>query len=222
MPTLINNVETLTQIPAIIINGAHWYKGLGTEKSPGTKIFTISGDVRRPGHVEVEMGTTLDVLIHDFAGGIPRERPFKTALLGGAAGTFVPASLLDTPMDFESLEAQGAVLGSGAVVVMSEDRSIASMLHSILRFFEHESCGKCVPCRVGTRQLRVLLEQFNHADPDNGARLDALLNQARLMANSSLCPLGQSPVLPVESAIRYFRHELQASQISSSGATYGI
>jgi NADH:ubiquinone oxidoreductase subunit F (NADH-binding) len=208
MPTLINNVETLAHLPAIVINGAAWYNSLGTEKSAGTKIFTISGDVNSPGPVEVEMGIPLGALIDDHAGGMKAGKRFKTALLGGAAGTFVPPSLLDVSMDFDALQAVDAVLGSGAVIVMAEDRSILAMLHSILLFFEHESCGKCVPCRVGTRQLLMLVEKRMDASRAGPSDIDALLDQSITMAKTSLCPLGQSPVLPIRSAVRYFPAEL--------------
>jgi len=166
MPTLINNVETLSHIPAIILKGADWYKSVGTDKSPGTKIFSISGDVKNPGNFEVEMGIGLKDLIYNLAGGIKGNKKFKTALIGGAAGTFVPQSYLDVGMDFESLQEKDAVLGSGAVIVMDEDKSILDMLHSILRFFGHESCGKCVPCRVGTRHL-VMTRQGTHLPQDS-------------------------------------------------------
>ncbi len=210
MPTLINNVETLSHIPTIILNGADWYKSIGTHQSPGTKIFTISGDVNNPGYFEVEMGVSLKQLVYILAGGIKDNKKFKTALIGGAAGTFAPESFLDVSMDFESLQEKDAVLGSGAIIVMAEDKSILDMLHSILRFFGHESCGKCVPCRVGTRQLLILLEKIITDGHDtNSSGIDALLEQAELMAKTSLCPLGQSPVLPIKSAIRYFRNELE-------------
>ena len=209
MPTLINNVETLCHIPSIIRKGAVWYKDLGTDKSPGTKIFSISGDVKCPGNFEVEMGTRLRDLIFGLAGGVRDNRQLKAALIGGAAGTFVPQSFLDVHMDFDSLQQKGAVLGSGAVIVMAEDKSILKMLHSILRFFGHESCGKCVPCRVGTRQLLVLLEKIMAAGPGSGSAIDALLEQSELMARTSLCPLGQSPVLPIRSAIEHFRDEME-------------
>ena len=209
MPTLINNVETLSHLPAIVINGAHWYRGLGTEKSPGTKIFTISGDVNSPGYAEVEMGVSLKELIYLVAGGMKDGKPFKAALLGGAAGTFVPESLLDVSMDFDALKEKEAVLGSGAVIVMSKDQSILTMLDSILRFFEHESCGKCVPCRVGTKQLMVVLEKLKGDDNKRPDHIDALVYQSELMAKTSLCPLGQSPVLAIKSAVRYFRDELE-------------
>lgn len=209
MPTLINNVETLSHIPAIILNGANWYKSIGTDQSPGTKIFTVSGDVVNPGYFEVEMGVTLKELIYSLAGGMKEGKKFKTALLGGAAGTFVPESFLDVKMAFETLQEKDAVLGSGAVIVMAEDKSILEMLQSILRFFEHESCGKCVPCRVGTRQLLILLEKIITNGQAKSSNIDALLQQFELMAKTSLCPLGQSPVLPIKSAVRHFREEFQ-------------
>ena len=210
MPTLINNVETLSHIPDIILNGAKWYKSIGTDQSPGTKIFSISGDVKNPGNFETEMGVTLEELIFDLAGGIKDDKKFKAALIGGAAGTFVPKSFLDVCMDFESLKAKDTVLGSGAVIVLAEDKSILEMLLSILRFFGHESCGKCVPCRVGTRQLIMSVEKII-ADRDNAHSdgIDALVEQSQLMAKTSLCPLGQSPVLPIRSAVRHFRQELK-------------
>ena len=209
MPTLINNVETLAHIPAIILNGSDWYKNIGTENSPGTKIFSLSGDVKNPGNVEVEMGISLKELVFDLAGGMKGDKNFKAALIGGAAGTFVPKSLLSVRMDFDCLQQKEAVLGSGAVIVMAEDKSILGMLHSILRFFSHESCGKCVPCRVGTRQLLILLEKIRADEPGKSADIDTLLAQSELMAKTSLCPLGQSPVLSIKSAVTHFRPELE-------------
>jgi len=217
MPTLINNVETLSHIPAIILKGADWYKSIGTDKSPGTKIFSISGDVRNPGNFEVEMGIRLKDLIYNLAGGIKGNKKFKTALIGGAAGTFVPLSFLDVGMDFESLQEKGAVLGSGAIIVMDEDKSILDMLYSILRFFGHESCGKCVPCRVGTRHLVMLLEKIIAGEHNDSADMDALLEQSELMAKTSLCPLGQSPVLPIRSALQHFRKDFEHPANQSGG-----
>jgi NADH:ubiquinone oxidoreductase subunit F (NADH-binding) len=217
MPTLINNVETLAHIPAIIINGSDWYKRIGTQNTSGTKIFTISGDVNTPGYVEVEMGVPLRQLIDDHAGGIRAGRPFKAALLGGAAGSFLPETLLDVRMDFDALKDVGAVLGSGAVIVMAQGRSIMTLLDSIMRFFEHESCGKCIPCRVGTWHLVKLIDRLKTGSGDRAAHIDALVRQARLMARTSLCPLGQSPTLPIDSAVRHFGDELQASQRQPSG-----
>jgi len=218
MPTLINNVETLCHIPAIILNGADWYKGSGTEQSAGTKIFSISGDVNKPGYYETDMGVRLKDLIFNLAGGMQDDKKFKTALIGGAAGTFVPESFLEVSMDFESLQKKNAVLGSGAIMVMAEDKSILALLHSILRFFGHESCGKCVPCRVGTHQLFLLLEKIIAGGGNSGSDIDALLEQSELMAKTSLCPLGQSPVLPIRSAIQHFRNDLE-HPVNKSGAS---
>ena len=208
LPTLINNVETLAHIPAIITHGVEWYTQLGSKTSPGTKIFTLSGDVAVPGYVEVEMGVTLRDLIDRFGGGVPGGGKFKAALLGGAAGTFVPESYLDVRMDYDTLKAKDAVLGSGAVIVMAEDKSILDMLNSILRFFHHESCGKCVPCRVGTQQLLMLIEQIQSSHHSRKTIFDELLRHSKIMAKTSLCPLGQSPILAVGSALTHFSHEL--------------
>jgi NADH-quinone oxidoreductase subunit F len=214
-PTLVNNVETLAHLPAIITNGPEWYRSLGTDTAAGTKIFTLSGDVNRPGAVEVEMGTSLRTLVEEFGGGVRAGRSFKAALLGGAAGTFVPAGDLDVAMDFEALEARGAVLGSGAVIVLGTGRSVADILVSILRFFRHESCGKCVPCRVGTTHLVNLMADLGESSTRRADKLDALLDQARRMAATSLCPLGQSPILAIESALRHFRPELETPPAGS-------
>ena len=209
MPTLVNNVETLAHIPAIIRHGSDWYKSIGTDQSPGTKIFSISGDVKKPGNFEVEMGTQLKDLIYNLAGGIKGDQKFKAALIGGAAGTFVPKSFLDISMDFETLQEKEAVLGSGAIMVMAADKSIRAMLHSVLRFFEHESCGKCVPCRVGTRHLRLQMEKILGDRKAQSTDIELLVQQSELLAKTSLCPLGQSPVLPIRSAVNYFRDELE-------------
>jgi NADH:ubiquinone oxidoreductase subunit F (NADH-binding) len=207
-PTLINNVETLSHIPAIIKHGADWYRSLGTEKSPGTKIFCVSGDVATPGYWELEMGITLRELLEGYAGGIENGGEFKSALLGGAAGTFVPPSLLDVPLSYESLEQYNATLGSGAVIVLSENRRVPEILLSILEFFKHESCGKCVPCRVGCRQLLVIMENIAAFPPEQREPLiERLVKEADFMAKTSLCPLGQSPLLPVKSAVDHFKGE---------------
>ncbi len=210
-PTLINNVETLSHIPSIIENGNDWYRSLGTEKSPGTKIFCVSGDVANPGYWELEMGVTLREVIMSHAGGIGNGGEFKAALLGGAAGTFVPATMLDVPLAYETLEKNGATLGSGAIIVMNQIRSIPDMLQSILEFFKHESCGKCVPCRVGCGQLLELTAHIATSPPSSTKKrlIRQLVEEAEFMARTSLCPLGQTPVLPVKSAITYFEEEFQ-------------
>lgn len=203
-PTLMNNVETLATIPAVIENGSEWYRQYGTEETPGTKIFTISGDVKKPGFYEVEMGITLRELIDDFADGMKQGEEFQAALVGGAAGTFVDASVLDTPMGFDTLKEKGAVLGSGAVMVLGHERSIPAMTASIMEFFKHESCGKCVPCRVGMSQLVLMIHDNNDGAGGNGSLLAEMIAEAEYMATTSLCPLGQSPILPLRSLDRYF------------------
>ncbi|MDR4987645.1 MAG: NADH-quinone oxidoreductase subunit NuoF [Bacteroidales bacterium] len=208
MPTLVNNVETLANIPFIVFQGKDRYRRLGTEDSPGTKIFTISGQVNKPGHYEVELGVTLRQLIDDLAGGMPEGKRFKAALLGGAAGTFVDSSLLDVPMTYDQLSAKGATLGSGAVIIMAEGDSVYDVLQNCLRFFKHESCGKCVPCRVGTSLLVKKGETLPNNTGKKPLLLQEMLAESELMARTSLCPLGQSPVLPVKSAIQYFSNEL--------------
>lgn len=207
MPTLINNVETFAHLPYIIEHGAEHYKSMGTEKSPGTKIFTISGDVNKPGYYETPMGVTLRSLINDLAGGMKNNKKFKAALLGGAAGTFVDDTVLDTPMGFDTLKEKEAVLGSGAIIVMSEERSIFDMTYSILEFFKHESCGKCVPCRIGTAQLMIMMDKAKENSSIKSQVLDQLIYEADYMAKNSLCPLGQSPILPLKSLKKYFHHQ---------------
>jgi NADH:ubiquinone oxidoreductase subunit F (NADH-binding) len=208
-PTLVNNVETLANVPFVASEGADAYLALGSPGSPGTKIFCLSGDVERPGYVEVEMGIPLRSLIDDFAGGVRGGGAPLAVLLGGAAGTFVPPSLLDLPMDFDALKKAGQTLGSGAVIVMGGDRSLADMLSSIMDFFRHESCGKCVPCRVGTGRLAEAARRLKVAPVrDRMGLLESMLAEAELMAKTSLCPLGQSPVLPLRSAAAHLSDRL--------------
>jgi NADH:ubiquinone oxidoreductase subunit F (NADH-binding) len=207
-PTLVNNVETLATVPSIVENGTNWYRQFGTERSTGTKIFTISGKVKKPGYYEVEMGVSLRQLIWDLAGGMSGDKPFKAALLGGAAGTFVDASMLDERMTYDNLREKEATLGSGAVMVMEEGDSVYDMLHNCLRFFKHESCGKCVPCRVGTSMLVKEADKLRNGVPDKKALLNQMVRESEIMAATSLCPLGQSPILPLKSAAHYFAEEL--------------
>ncbi len=207
-PTLINNVETFTHIPFIVENGYEEYKKLGTEKTSGTKIFTISGDVEKPGYYEVEAGTTLRQIIDDLAGGMKNSKKFLAAILGGAAGSFVNESVLDTPLGFDTLKEKGAVLGSGAIMVMNDTRSLYDMMLSIMEFFEHESCGKCVPCRVGTRLLVDMLSEVKEKKNGNRAdMLEKMKEEAEHMQKTSLCPLGGSPIIPIGSAVQFFKNE---------------
>jgi NADH:ubiquinone oxidoreductase subunit F (NADH-binding) len=208
-PTLINNVETLAAFPAIISNGAEWYRSMGTEKTPGTKIFTVSGDVKKGGYYETTLGVKLGDIISDLADGTKNGMPWKAALLGGAAGTFVPYSFADIEMGFDKLKEKGATLGSGAIIVIGSDKKLIPTLQNILKFFKHESCGKCVPCRLGTDYIHK--QSIQLADADRNEResiLNDMLKQSQLMAKSSLCPLGQSPILPIESIIRHFKGEI--------------
>ncbi len=204
MPTLINNVETFSHLPFIIQEGYEKYQSIGTEESKGTKIFCVSGNVNKAGVFELPMGITLRELIFDICGGMKNGFEFKGAILGGAAGTFVDIAMLDTPLAYETLKKQGATLGSGAVIVFDNKTDLKNMLKSILEFFKHESCGKCVPCRVGTTLISDKINKDSLSEED----LTWILNQAEYMAKNSLCPLGQSPILPVRSIIHYFKAEL--------------
>ena len=206
-PTLVSNVETLANIPGIIEKGSTWFSSLGMKDSTGTKIFTVSGSVNKPGFYEVEMGVTLRELIFELATGISSNRHFKAALVGGAAGTFVDESVLDIPVGYNSLKAVGAILGSGAVIVLDDTTNIVQITRSILKFFKHESCGKCVPCRIGTTHLLNLIDQMIGKQDSSINYLDVLVSEAHYMARTSLCPLGQSPILPLASLQRYFSHE---------------
>ena len=167
----------------------------------------MSGDINRPGYCETEMGITLRELIEDFGQGMKDGKKFKAALLGGAAGTFVDKTILDSSMTYDGLKKKGAILGSGAVMVLAEDRSIYEMTISILEFFRHESCGKCVPCRVGTRLLTDMIAKAGKKKSARQKMLGRMVEEARFMAEASLCPLGQSPILPLESLMRYFPND---------------
>jgi len=219
-PTAVNNVETLANVPEIIVRGADWFRKLGTDTCSGTKVFTILGHVEFPGLIEVEMGTPLREIIFSYGGGVSGGKKFKAALLGGASGVFLPERLLDVRMDFESLKENKAVLGSGAVLVMNEDTPIVDMLLSILKFFAHESCGRCAPCRIGTRQL-VNLAWKLHQGRGEVKDCETMLRLAEVMWSSSLCPLGQSVIAPVKSAIENFRAEFDALVINHTEEVRG-
>ncbi|HEC63555.1 MAG TPA: NADH-quinone oxidoreductase subunit NuoF, partial [Candidatus Acetothermia bacterium] len=208
-PTVVNNVETLANVPEIILRGADWFRGLGTPSSPGTKLFPILGQVRFPGVVEAEMGILLRTLIYELGGGLPPGRRLKGVLVGGAAGAFLSPEELDVPLDFDSLREIGAVLGSGAVLVLDESTCLVDTLASVLRFFRHESCGQCTPCRAGTDVLVRLIDQLRQGEGD-ARTLELILETAEVMNLASLCPLGQSVALPVKSALSRFREEFEA------------
>ncbi len=210
-PTLINNVETFAHIPYVVHHGASEYRKLGMPDSPGTKVFTVSGDVKQPGIHEVELGTSLRQLIDENCGGIRSDakngtrHKFQAALIGGAAGSLVSEELMDTPLGYKSLKDRGAVLGSGAIIVFDESRDLADQLLAVMEFFRHESCGKCIPCRIGT-SLLVQMAEHMKARPKGtrGDLLSEMTREAEYMDRTSLCPLGKSPILSLKSAERYF------------------
>ncbi len=203
-PSLVNNVETFTHLPYIVNNGSEAYSAIGTNESKGTKIFCISGNVKKSGVVEVPLGVCLRELIYTHAEGMKESYTFKGALLGGAAGTFVDEKMLDIPLAYESFKKFDTTIGSGAVIVIDDKTNLKQMLSSILSFFKHESCGKCIPCRVGTKLLFDKISNPNFSKDD----LDFMLSEAEYMAKNSLCPLGQSPVLPLKSFVKYFKNYL--------------
>ena len=206
-PTVVNNVETLANVPIIVREGVERYRELGLASSPGTKLYPLSGAVNRPGVVEAEMGITLRDLIFEFGGGLPSGSTFKAALVGGAAGVFLGEDMLDMPLEYDSLTERGAVLGSGAVLVLDKACPCAPLIRDILHFFAHESCGQCVPCRVGTVRLLEQMESLMKRG-ETDAELEVMLETARQMQATSLCPLGQSCYPMLESAVRLFRTEL--------------
>ncbi len=205
-PTNVNNVETLANIAPIVLNGAEWFKRFGTVDSPGTKVYTILGHVNRPGLIEVPMGITLREIIYDYAGGISYGE-FKMAQIGGTAGDILSAELLDVPLDYKSLQEVGHNLGSGAILIMNDSVSVVDFLKCCMKFFVHESCGRCSVCRIGTKQI---YESFNRLEKKE-AYFDELKNIEELAKGlnlASFCPLGQSVASPVLSAIKYFKTEL--------------
>jgi len=204
-PTLINNVETLCLVPPIVVRGPDWFRSLGTAESPGTKVFTVTGCVNRPGAFEAPLGITLRQVIEQFGDGMGGGSRFKAALTGGAAGTIVPASMLDVSLDFGSAR-RGISLGSGAMLILDESVSVPALLTWLLHFFEVESCGKCTPCREGTREARLACARIAAGQGGTGD-LAELKRLARLLDLTSLCGLGRSVAWPVESALRHFGDE---------------
>ncbi len=205
-PTLINNVETYVNITKIIINGADWYNQIGTENSKGTKVFALGGNVNNTGLVEVPMGTTLREIVYDIGGGIPNNREFKAAQTGGPSGGCIPKEHLDTPIDYESLKAIGSMMGSGGLIVMDDTKCMVSLAKFYLDFTVSESCGKCTPCRIGTKRMYEILDKICEG---NGTEIDLyrLEKLALSVKESSVCGLGQSAPNPVLSTLKYFREE---------------
>ncbi len=208
-PTLLNNVETYANITQIILNGASWYSSIGTENSKGTKVFALGGNINNVGLVEVPMGITLREIVYDIGGGIPNGREFKVAQTGGPSGGCIPAEYLDTPIDYESLNAIGSMMGSGGLIVMDDSTCMVNLARFFLDFTVDESCGKCPPCRIGTKRMLEILERLvsgNGADGD----IEKLEKLALNIKRSSLCGLGQTAPNPVLSTLKYFRNEYEA------------
>lgn len=205
-PTILNNVETYANIPVIILGGAQWFSSIGTEKSKGTKVFAIGGKINNTGLVEIPMGTTLREIIFDIGGGIPNGKKFKAAQTGGPSGGCIPASELDTPIDYDSLIALGSMMGSGGLIVMDEDTCMVDIAKFFLQFTVDESCGKCTPCRVGTKRLLEILEKITDGK-GTMEDLDKLEELCYYIKDNALCGLGQTAPNPVLSTLRYFKDE---------------
>ncbi|MBQ5902168.1 MAG: NADH-quinone oxidoreductase subunit NuoF [Clostridia bacterium] len=205
-PTILNNVETYANIAQIILNGAEWFASMGTEKSKGTKVFALGGNIKHTGLVEVPMGTTLRQIVEEIGGGIPSGKKFKAAQTGGPSGGCIPASLMDVEIDYDNLLAIGSMMGSGGLIVMDEDTCMVDIAKFFLEFTVDESCGKCTPCRVGTRRMLELLTKITDgkADMEDLEKLEALCDYIK---ENSLCGLGQTAPNPVISTLRYFRDE---------------
>ncbi len=208
-PTSINNVETFANIRTIILKGWEWYAGLGTEKSKGTKIFSVTGRINNTGLVEVPMGTTLREVIFDIGGGVPKGRKFKAVQMGGPSGGCIPARFLDLPIDYDSLRRVGSMMGSGGMIVMDENTCMVDIARYFLSFTQDESCGKCSPCRLGTTQMLKILTRITRGEGREGD-IETLLTVGQAVKASSLCGLGQSCANPVLTTIQYFRDEYEA------------
>ncbi len=208
-PTLVNNVETLANVPPILLNGPEWYRAIGTPSSPGTKVYTIMGHVNKTGVIEVPMGITLREVIAIYAGGMQPGRSFKMAQTGGSSGSVIPASLQDTPMDFDAFNKAGVALGSGALLVCDEDVCVVDLAKVLLNFFRKESCGKCSPCRIGTQRSYEILENISNGQ-GKLEDLKALVDLADSMYEISNCGLGQTAGTPVRDILKYFRAEVEA------------
>ncbi len=208
-PTNINNVESYANVPQIINKGAEWFASLGTEKSKGTKTFALAGDLKKPGLVEVPMGITLRELVYDVGGGIKDDKGFKAAQIGGPMGGCLPAQYLDLPVDYESLISAGAMMGSGGLIVLDEDTCMVDIARYFMDFTQDESCGKCTPCRVGTRRILEILERICDGKGKDGD-IETLEYLCKEINTASLCGLGQGAPNPVISTLKHFRHEYEA------------
>ncbi|MTI66327.1 MAG: NADH-quinone oxidoreductase subunit NuoF [Firmicutes bacterium] len=208
-PTLINNVETYANVNQIILNGADWFKGIGTEKSPGTKVFALGGKINNTGLVEIPMGTPLKEVIYEIGGGIPNGKKFKAVQTGGPSGGCIPANLIDTPITYDSLTEIGSMMGSGGMIVMDEETCMVDIARFFLDFTVEESCGKCPPCRIGTKRMLEILERITSGNGE-AEDIDKLERLAENIKSSALCGLGQTAPNPVLSTLKYFRDEYEA------------
>ena len=207
-PTVLNNVETFANIPPILLNGAAWYARHGTDKSKGTKVFALAGAIQHSGLVEVPIGTSLGELIYDIGGGIKDDRGFKAAQIGGPSGGCIPKEHLNVPLDYESIQKLGAIMGSGGLIVMDEDTCMVDVARFFLEFVQEESCGKCVPCRVGTKRMLEIVERIC-AGKGKPGDIDMLIELGEQIKDTSLCGLGQTAPNPVLSTLRHFREEYE-------------
>lgn len=219
MPTLLNNVETFANVPSIITRGAEWFSGIGTPTSTGTKVFCLTGKIVNTGLVEVALGTPLRTIVEQIGGGVPDGGKIKAVQTGGPSGGCIPAELLDTPVDYESLGAIGSIMGSGGMIVMDDQTDMVDVARFFMEFCMDESCGKCVPCRAGTVQMHRLLDRIlqGAAGPEDLQQLELLCDMVR---NTSLCGLGQTAPNPTLSTLQYFRHEYESRLKSGERAEF--
>ncbi|MBR4661400.1 MAG: 4Fe-4S binding protein, partial [Clostridia bacterium] len=208
-PTIINNVETYANIPQIILKGPEWFSSMGTETSKGTKVFALGGKITNTGLVEIPMGTTLREIVEEIGGGVPNGKKFKAAQTGGPSGGCIPASLIDTPIDYDNLIKIGSMMGSGGLIVMDEDTCMVDLAKLFLEFTVDESCGKCAPCRIGMVRMLEILKKITSGNGEM-EDLDKLEELGNYIKSASLCGLGQTAPNPVLSTLRYFRDEYEA------------
>ncbi|MCK5763927.1 MAG: 4Fe-4S binding protein, partial [Clostridiales bacterium] len=219
--TNVNNVETFANIPAIILNGASWFNKIGTINSKGTKVFALAGKVNNVGLVEVPMGTTLREIIFEIGGGICDGKKFKAVQTGGPSGGVITEKDLDTPIDYESLKGIGSMMGSGGMIVMDEDNDMVEIAKFYLDFTQDESCGKCTPCRIGTKRMYEILERLTNLEGDM-EDLEKLIDLGNMIKDTALCGLGQTAPNPVLSTMRYFPEEYEAYAKREKTKSYKI